>query len=176
MIFGKGPSEEIIVLQAEDRDIPEIADLHGQSFSRGWSTAELIALHEKRGMTFVVARKVGKPNESICGFNIVRKTEFEAEVISIAVRADMRSREIGLALMRDAINRLHADRIPSLFLEVDENNESALRLYKRLGFDVVGQRPSYYRESPSKPDVNNNEDTKSAKPVSTALVMRLDLV
>ena len=48
---------------------------------------------------------------------------------------------------------LHLRRLAGLgartvFLEVDEHNDPALRLYHRAGFREVSRRPNYYPESP----------------------------
>jgi ribosomal-protein-alanine N-acetyltransferase len=48
-----------------------------------------------------------------------------------------------------------------VFLEVDEDNEPARRLYRRAGFREVGRRPGYY------PQAGGN--------AATALVLRRDL-
>ena len=166
MIFRRAP-KDIIVLPCSESDLEEVSDLHSGSFSRGWSTSELMAMFEKENTWILVAREVGKP--SICGFNIVRQSDIEAEIISVAVSPAYRGNEIGLLLMREAINKLVGDRVPCLFLEVAEGNEPAVKLYKRLGFEVVGQRPGYFPHSAS----SNPEDV--SRPASTALVMRLDL-
>ena len=50
----------------------------------------------------------------------------------------------------------------AIFLEVDQDNVPALRLYKRAGFREVGRRDAYYR----------NADGKT----TAALVLRRDLV
>ncbi|WP_407818470.1 GNAT family N-acetyltransferase, partial [Staphylococcus aureus] len=49
----------------------------------------------------------------------------------------------------------------TMFLEVDNNNASALGLYRKLGFKTVAERKAYYTAK---------DGTKS-----TALVMRRDL-
>ena len=48
-----------------------------------------------------------------------------------------------------------------MFLEVDDGNQAALGLYRKLGFEKAGERPAYY--------VNENGRR------SSALVMRRDL-
>ena len=50
----------------------------------------------------------------------------------------------------------------AVFLEVDERNEPARRLYQRAGFREVGRRPGYYQQGREQP--------------ATALVLRRDLV
>ncbi|NKB53173.1 MAG: ribosomal-protein-alanine N-acetyltransferase [Rhizobiaceae bacterium] len=155
-----------VILEASSPDHTSIADLHGRSFPRGWSKSEFANLSLQNNVTLLVARSVGNPDGPVLGFNIVRQAEDEAEILSIAVDPKARGRGLGESLMREAILRLRADRIEKLILEVDGSNESAIKLYNKLGFQTVGNRPGYYR----------NEGRVDAAEPSTALVMRLDLV
>jgi ribosomal-protein-alanine N-acetyltransferase len=70
--------------------------------------------------------------------------------------------------MRECIRRLAADRVAGLILEVDETNQAAIILYKKLGFKQVGSRSGYYKNSSA--DAPADVHTESS-----ALVMRLDL-
>ena len=75
---------------------------------------------------------------------MIRSTGEEAEVLTLAVSARQRRRGIGRRLMDEALRRLYHDRVPVLFLEVDETNAAARALYARTGFRVVGRRRDYY--------------------------------
>lgn len=172
MIFRRRRVEYVIEEARED-DVHMIAELHAAGFRRGWSRAEIAGFMGQKGMSVTVARPVGKRNASIAGFNIFRQTEIEAEIISVAVAPAVRGHGVGGQLMRDAIRKLHADRVPALFLEVDENNGDAIRLYKRLGFDTVGMRPGYYRAGPDA--VGQAGSAGGGGTLSSALVMRLEL-
>lgn len=164
MLFGWN-QKEYVVMDATDGDIDHIARLHAAGFARGWSTAEITDLWNQQGVTLLVSRLVGAPLEPIAGFNLIRQTEDEAEILSIAVDPKARKNGLGLALMRQGIFRLQADRVPSLVLEVDENNQAAIGLYAHLGFENVGLRPAYYK----------NGEGEENPTRATALVMRLDL-
>jgi ribosomal-protein-alanine N-acetyltransferase len=37
--------------------------------------------------------------------------------------------------------------VRTIFLEVEENNQPARRLYERMGFAIVGRRERYYRQA-----------------------------
>ena len=114
----------------------------------------------------LIARTVGDPDGPVLGFNIIRQAQDEAEILSIAVDPKGRGRGLGESLMREAILRLRADRVEKLILEVDGSNEPALKMYKRLGFQSVGNRPGYYV----------GESADGGEERSSALVMRLDLI
>ena len=164
-MFGQDRSK-FVTMDARSADHAAIADLHRQSFPRGWSESEISSLALQPAVTIIIARTVGEPEGPVLGFNIVRHTQDEAEILSIAVDPKGRGRGLGEALMREAILRLRADRVEKLLLEVDGNNAPAVGLYNRLGFETVGNRPGYYKSS---------EDDEVVER-STALVMQLDLV
>ena len=130
-----------------DKDYDFAAELHSAAFTRPWSGDELAALLAQKGTFGVVARRVGQPNSPPAGFVVVRIAADEAEILTITVDRRIRKQGIGRLLMDDVLQRLHADRVSSLFLEVDEENVAALKLYKRLRFEEVGRRPAYYTDA-----------------------------
>ena len=163
-MFGLvGGKREYIILDAKDTDYGSIAALHGQNFARGWTKTEILTLSSQSNCTLLVARPVGQPDEPIAGFNIMRGTQEEAEILSIAVDTRTRRQGLGESLLREGILRLRADRVEKLLLEVDESNVSAVALYQKLGFLIVGNRPGYYHSS------------GSIERKGTALVMSLGL-
>ena len=165
-MFGQ-TKQKFVILTASSSDHAVIADLHARSFPRGWTESEISKLALQPNVFMLVARAVGEPEGPILGFNIVRVADDEAEILSVAVDPKAgRNRGLGDSLMREAILRLRADRISKLLLEVDGANEPAIKLYKRLGFQIVGNRPGYYRSDADQETVER----------SGALVMRLDLV
>ena len=164
-VFGQSRKKSV-VMEAEVKDHRSVAELHDQSFARGWSQSEIAKLALQPNVTMLVARAVGDPDGPLLGMNIARHTKDEAEILSIAVNPKARRRGLGDALMREMILRLRADRIGALLLEVDGSNVAATHLYRKLGFEKVGNRLGYYR--------NKSEDGTTQR--SNALVMRLDLV
>ena len=57
----------------------------------------------------------------------------------------LRRRGVGAQLFSAHLDRLGAAGVRALFLEVDEGNAAARALYRRVGFEQVGERPSYYQ-------------------------------
>jgi ribosomal-protein-alanine N-acetyltransferase len=136
LIGGRDP----VLSQASMRDSGAIATLHAQSFHRGWSEEEFERLLADRG---VLAHRamIGR---SLCGFIISRLAETEAEILSVAVDKKQRGAGIARSLLSLHLGRLTALGIKVVFLEVDEANEPARRLYRRAGFHEVGRRSGYY--------------------------------
>jgi len=150
-----------VVEKAEDEDLPRLAEIHARSFAHAWDADELAAMKSQEGIMILTARRASPyGTRQPLGFLMVRTVADEAEVLTIAVDPRQRGRGIGKKLMEDGMFRLYAERCDSLFLEVDAGNDSALKLYRSLGFRQVGERKGYYRAS-------END--------GTALVMRVDL-
>jgi ribosomal protein S18 acetylase RimI-like enzyme len=60
-------------------------------------------------------------------------------VVSVAVASDRRGRGIGSRLMEHGIAQARASGSPAVLLDVRADNETAVELYRRLGFDVVSE-------------------------------------
>jgi ribosomal-protein-alanine N-acetyltransferase len=149
---------EPAVSEATSRDAATIATLHAASFRRGWSEQEVETLLLDRA---VVAHRVTIANK-VGGFIMSRKAADEAEILSVAVNLRQRGRGLARSLLTMHLRRLAGLGARAVFLEVDENNTPALRLYDRAGFREVGRRPNYYPAAGGK--------------TATALVLRRDLI
>jgi ribosomal-protein-alanine N-acetyltransferase len=156
-LFGKS---EPIILDARPSDVSAIASVHSLSFLHGWSESEVERLLSDRATIGHVARLNGGTGP-IVAFVMSHAVHDEAEILTIAVVSRARGRGIAEKLLTRHMGRLAALGMRKLFLEVDEKNTAARRLYARAGFTEVGRREGYYR----RPEGN-----------AAALTMRRDLV
>lgn len=69
-------------------------------------------------------------------------------IANVAVLPDYRRRGIAQSLMETTLNHLDSRGINTVMLQVDVDNEGAIRLYRALGFDVMGST-TYWLASPS---------------------------
>ncbi len=153
-LFARG---ELALSEATARDAFAIAPLHAASFRRGWSEQEVEGLLVDRT---VIAHRAMSGNVLI-GFIMSRQVEDEAEILSVAVAGERRGRGLARNLLTLHLRRLAGLGARTVFLEVDEDNKPAIRLYDRAGFHEISRRPNYYPVAGGKP--------------ATALVLRRDL-
>jgi ribosomal-protein-alanine N-acetyltransferase len=132
-----------VVEPASLRDAPKLAQLHGASFHRGWGEAEFETMLTERN-TLVHRLRVGR---RIVGFAVSRLAADEAEILSIAVAASHRGRGLSRNLLLTHLGHLAGRGVRTVFLEVEENNQPARRLYQRAGFGVTGRRERYYQQA-----------------------------
>ncbi|MDT6939839.1 ribosomal protein S18-alanine N-acetyltransferase [Brucella pseudogrignonensis] len=155
--FGRRP---VSVEPLGAKDSGEIHRVHALSFHHSWSSDDFRSLIAQDNVFGFVARPEGKPGKA-CGFVLARLVAGEAEILTIAVADEVRKQGVGRSLMDAVLRYLYQQRAETLFLEVDENNVAALALYRRIGFNKVGDRPAYY---------------ETEKGRSSAFILRRDLV
>jgi ribosomal-protein-alanine N-acetyltransferase len=68
----------------------------------------------------------------------------EADVQTVAVRADRQGAGLGRALVEDLLAEARRRACSRVMLEVREGSSAARRLYDRLGFEQVAVRRGYY--------------------------------
>lgn len=154
-LFARG---EPALSEASPRDAVALAALHAASFRHGWSDGEFERMLQERN---VVAHRAAR-GRALHGFIVSRIAGGEAEILSVAVAAARQGRGLARALLNLHLRRLAGLGASAVFLEVDEDNAPARRLYQRAGFREVGRRPGYYRQGRDQ--------------AATALVLRRDLV
>lgn len=128
---------------AGPQDAAQLASLHAAAFRRGWSAEEF----ERLLIDPNVVADRAMAGSRLAGFVLSRLAADQAEILSIAVAAPDRRRGIARKLLDVHLRRLAAYGATALFLEVDERNAAACRLYAGFGFDEVGRRTSYYHDA-----------------------------
>ena len=136
-LFTRG---EPVLSEAASRDAAAIAALHAVSFRRGWSEQEVEGLLTDR---HVIAHRA-MVGSAMAGFIMSRLVEDEAEILSVAVAGQRRGRGLARNLLNLHLRHLAALGARAVFLEVDEHNAAAIRLYDRAGFHEISRRPNYY--------------------------------
>ncbi len=81
----------------------------------------------------------------VVGFTVILETPPDAEIHNLFICNELRGRGLGKILFKQAIQMLSAE-VENLYLEVSEDNNIAIALYKSLGFEEIGARKNYYRK------------------------------
>jgi [ribosomal protein S18]-alanine N-acetyltransferase len=139
-LFGRADPS---LSEARPPDAGAMAMLHGHSFRRGWSESEVEQLLLDRQ---VLAHRAMWGDELV-GFILSRMAAGEAEILSVAVDAAWQGQGLGRRLLDLHLRRLAGLGVATVFLEVEEGNSAALRLYDRAGFREVGRRSGYYPQA-----------------------------
>ncbi len=114
-----------------------LAQLHAAAFSasRAWSAEEFVRLlaHPR---TFATG-------DANC-FALIRTVLDEAEVLTIATCPTKRRRGHARKTLQAGEQQAKAQGAETVFLEVAEDNDAAIKLYTSCGYAMIGRRPGYY--------------------------------
>lgn len=148
-------------------DIPQVVNVDALSFPSPWSsasyafeisnnsTSHMIVLEMQRlrspGWRRVWQRLGGQFDPPlIVGYAGMWNIGGEAHISTIAVHPAWRGQGFGEVLLNGLLTRAATLNAEYSVLEVRVSNESAQNLYRKYGYEVVGDRKGYYRD--------NNED------------------
>ena len=122
----------------------------------------LLAVYEVSPWTAIQMAEVLRSDVNNCaiaadetqlvGFLIWQETDFEAEVLQIAVLPSYQGQKIATALF----DFLPADK--EIFLELRESNKPALLFYKKERFEEIARRKAYYHAPVEDAIVMKRED------------------
>lgn len=125
-------------------DLDEVVAVEQQAFAADppWSVEQLWA--ELAGMPDARHYVVARGPSTLDGYAGLAVGPDTADVMTLAVRAGRRRRGIGAALLDELLAEAARRGLREVLLEVRADNEPALRLYARAGFEQVARRRGYY--------------------------------
>ena len=81
--------------------------------------------------------------EKVLGYLEIRLVDGVIDIMNLFVNEEDRRKGVATSLMNEMIEKEDYSRI---MLEVNENNNEAIRLYSKLGFKEISLRERYYGE------------------------------
>ena len=140
--MNKGPNITVEQMGVESAQL--LADIYSQAFKdkpeQQWGFEELHGLFSIKGtISFVICRE-GEP----VGFALLRILDDEGEIITFCLLPKWCNNGYATALLEWIIDTMQIRSIKRLFIEVRENNEAAIKLYKKCCFNTIGRRKGYY--------------------------------
>ena len=123
-------------------DLEKVMKIEEELFTVPWTKEGFFTFLTRDDAMFLVVEE----KEQILGYCGLLMVLDEGDVLNVAVRKDRQREGIGNFLM-ESMMRLAAERgINIIHLEVRKGNETAVRLYERLGFKKDGIRKGYYTD------------------------------
>ncbi|QJA06942.1 ribosomal-protein-alanine N-acetyltransferase [Thermosulfurimonas marina] len=134
---------KIEIRQARPEDLPEILRIEKASFARPWSEVHWRYEFEKPQTRVLVVTVEDQVVGYLCSWLMGE----EMEIANLAVAPEWRGKGLGKALLTTALRMGLEEGVRRVWLEVREGNRVAQRLYRSLGFVVVGRRKGYYPDT-----------------------------
>lgn len=96
------------------------------------------------------------------GYVLLRVVAGEGEILRVGVLPAFRRRGLARRLLEETFFNMDKD-AAQWFLEVRERNTAAIGLYRSFGFDEIGRRKAYYRDT-GEAAVLMRRDSRCAEP------------
>ncbi len=133
--------------QAVTADLEQIMKIERATFPEdAWSQESMLAEISSPNTCYLICFDPRQP-ESLIGYGgvLAPKGSPQADIQTVAVAREFRSRGIGRALVERLIAQASARGAEEVFLEVRADNPTAIELYRSLGFEQVDLRRGYYQ-------------------------------
>ena len=125
-------------------DIPQIARIEKMVFPSPWSEAAFRSeLNDNAMAVYLILADEAKPEE-VLAYGGLWKIFDEGHITNIAVRPQDQGKKLGKLILHAMVQWAWANDLSHVTLEVRINNDRAISLYKKAGFQDAGIRPGYY--------------------------------
>jgi [ribosomal protein S18]-alanine N-acetyltransferase len=123
-------------------DVASVTAIERAAFADPWPAA---AFTELLAQPHVRALAVELGDGRLAGYALASVAADQGEILNLAVDPAARRRGLARILLGALLDVFRREHVTSVFLEVRQSNEAAIRLYDGFGFRPVGTRKRYYR-------------------------------
>lgn len=132
--------KNIQIFEMTIEDYEQIKDILISDFDDFWSPEILKSEILGQNKKYIVAKK----QNEIVGFAGIMISDIEVEIMNIVTKKSERGNGIGKILLNKIIEISKNNSTQNIFLEVNENNVIARKMYENAGFLQIGERKDYY--------------------------------
>jgi ribosomal-protein-alanine N-acetyltransferase len=122
-------------------DVDAVVAIETEAFSSPWQRETFLDLLERPALELIVLED---QTAGIIGYAVLWCLLDQGELANMAIVPTCRRRGLGRLLLFHVLDRARSRGVETVFLEVRESNERAVRLYTQFGFSDVGVRRAYY--------------------------------
>lgn len=122
-------------------DAKDIARLESEIFKSGWTLENVEDM--LKGDSYAVVEEV---NGEIIGYASYYIHIDEGDINNVAVTENYRKQGVGKSLVNALLQDAKTRGLNKLFLEVRENNITAIKLYESFNFKQISVRKKYYND------------------------------
>ena len=132
--------ENLIIENMSLKDFEKIKENLQKDFDDFWNANILEGeLKNDNSLYFVAKNK----NEILGFIGITKNIDF-VEILNVVVKKDFRNKGIGNQLLQKIIEVAKEMKMHEIYLEVNEKNDNAIKLYEKNNFKKIGERKKYY--------------------------------
>ena len=135
---------QLIIRQAEEKDIRQIEELEKVCFADPWSYDSLEQDILRNKLAFYIVAEV---DGNVCGYVGIWNIVDEGHITNVAVSPDYRRKHIASNMLDVLIDACEEAGVERFTLEVRAGNEPAKALYAGKGFKEMGLRKGYYQDN-----------------------------
>ncbi len=131
------------IVRMTEEDVTAVAELEKKCFAVPWSEKSFHDEMKNKLAVYFVAKSDGR----CIGYAGFWNVSGEGGITNVAVLPEYRRQGIGSMLIAEMIKTAVKLRLDLLTLEVRKSNIAAQGLYKKYGFDIIGERKRYYSDN-----------------------------
>jgi ribosomal-protein-alanine N-acetyltransferase len=141
-----GPKNVSAVLEdASSKDLDRLYEIEKECFKEeAFTKKEISRLLNDCNTVNLVARVQTNIAGFVVGMIHVERSALRGHVLTIDVAPAYRRKGIGMLLMGEIESIFKQKGVKASFLEVREDNASAMNLYLKLGYRIIGRLENYY--------------------------------
>lgn len=138
-------TEIIKICEVREEIVAELCKIHNENFDKKVESKYFEEILSNTQYTVYYIRRL----EKVSGYIIYYDTFDSFDLFEIAIEKEFQNKGLGNELLGKTIDRMFGEekyksREKTVFLEVDENNFGAVKLYKKNNFKEISLRKNYY--------------------------------